>query len=167
MASPADVDKYLKVKKLAADGATPGERATAQKILDRMEAEDPTIKMMADLFENPSKVPSGDADHSSSAPWHELLNLGKSAFENLTRAVSHTANIAYAGRLAEHVEVGLKQSEKTGNVVLTFRFPAAMLEPMWELSPVQQTAFRNALQAQLDEALAALLQAPNEADPDL
>lgn len=161
MASPADVDKYLKVKRLAAEGATPGERATAQKIMDRMVSEDPSVKTMADLFESPPG--ESPAASSTGAPsWHDLLNIGKSAIDNLSRVVTQSANASYGTRLADHVDVGLKQSEKTGNVVVTFRFPAAMLDPMWELSPVQQAAFRSALHSQLDEVLTSILSAPME-----
>lgn len=166
MPSPSDVDKYLKVKKLAADGATPGERATAQRILDKMEAEDPAIKTMAQLFENPPPASSGQ-EQPGSPSWHDILNIGKSAFENLTRAVSYSSNAAYGSRLAEHVEVSLKQSEKTGNVVISFRIPASMLDPMWELSEVQQTAFRSVLRSQLDAALTGIFQASEEPEEEL
>lgn len=162
MASPADVDKYLKVKRLAAEGATPGERATALKVMERMETEDPSVKRMAELFENPPAQPSPSSSSGIGASWQDILDIGKSAFDNLSKAVSHSANVSHGTRLADHVEVTLKQSEKTGHVVASFRFPASMLSFMWDLSPVQQTAFRTAVHTQMDEVLTAIFEAPNE-----
>lgn len=167
MASPADVDKYLKVQRMAQSGSTPGERANAQKIMDKMEREDPTIKTMAEMFEKMQRGEMPFGQGSSNAPsWQEIFNLGKSAFDNISKVVTHSANVAYGTKLADHVEVGVKQSERTGSLSLTFRFSGTILDAMLELSPAQQVAFKTALQVQLDDVLTQIFEADNEEEEE-
>ena len=186
------VEKYLKIKALAEQGAG-GEKESARRLLAKMEVEFPGIGSQAaktqkqqdesDAFadgysawnEGPVPEPTANTNprahrSGSRVNWDDLLNFAKSAVNNAYDFASHVASAWVGRQLAEdYVTVAIRETQKSGNVSVIFRVSDEVLGYAENLNLVQQQAFRQVFHEMLDEKLNELMGTldENEMDEDV
>lgn len=177
MADQNDIFKYLKVKALAERGA-PGERSNAQRILAKMESDDPGLKGAAASFAK-SANPPPQVDNTPSQPppwghspwptagwnapgnWENIFQYAQTAFHSAVDITQKIANATLGTALANYVESSTRMT-RAGNVLMTFKMTWDLYEALKDLNPVQQAAFRAAMHERLNEELDILFDPSDE-----
>lgn len=166
--------KYIGARNLKLRATTPGERAAAHSVLQKLEANYPGIQTAVADYERaqkakqqpsaspsapnaPPRTVSGDSDDQS---WDNFLSVAQSLFEGVSK-VAGVAGRALIGRqLATHVQ-GSSKLLKSGGVFLGFKIPAHTLQNASNLDPMQMRVFRLGVHALLDEQLDRLFGGPS------
>jgi len=155
------LDKYLKVKALAEQGAE-GERDNARKIAEKMEHSFPGIREQADRRKEEKEAPAPQWDDPQPQPWRggnweELFNFAR-GFVNEAYGFANTMANAYVGtHLAERNVGPATRRTRAGNVVISFSMPFRAYQDASDLNGIQQTAFRQAMHEMLDAELDKIL----------
>jgi hypothetical protein len=136
MADSKTLSKYLKVRALAREGA-PGERETAKRILEKMQAENPGIEAEAAAFEEAENVEAEPtSDPFSTGNWEQLFRV----------------NAQYGAALAMRVE-SYTRTTQAGRILVALRMDPDVFWEAHELNEAQQELFRQELHEMLDERL--------------
>lgn len=153
MPDRSTIIKYLKVKALA-DRGDIGERDNAQRILEKMEADSPTLRRAADEF---LRQASGVPDPVQAPPgWENIFNLMRAAAGTVFN-FAETISQAYYGKIvASYVESSLRET-RAGNIIIGLKMSAEVYEQAIGLNTIQRQAFRQALHQMLGAELDVLL----------
>lgn len=160
--------KYLKVKALAERG-DPGEQDNAERILRKMEAENPGIGKEAAQHlrqtqrdegvnaRDPYTSRSDERRSASNGNWEEIFNFARGVVNNAYDFANTVAN-AYAGRLlAEEAVSSSTRSTRSGNVLLSLKMTLTTYNQAQRLNLAQKQAFSQAMHEMLQEELDEML----------
>lgn len=153
-----DIIKYLKVKALAESGAE-GERANAQRIVEKMERENPGIREAAKRKQEEENR-SEESDMWQDQPtwdgrqgnWENIFRWAGAAFNGVYGFAETMADAVKGRRLAEEVTASTRMS-RTGKILITLRLPLWVYEQSMELNRLQRQAFRQHMHELLEEEL--------------
>jgi hypothetical protein len=156
--------RYIHVRALAVRGE-PGEQRNAKIILGKMEQEYPGIRQAAAQFDQAQRAErtqgvgaprkAGPAAGEDPIWWDTLFRYAGQAYENAKGFAETVGNVTVGRELAQHVKSSTKMG-RSGNLILSLRLPASVLQKLHRLNLVQQRSFRDALHAMLNEELDAI-----------
>lgn len=152
MADSKTLSKYLKVRALAREGA-PGERETAKRILEKMQAENPGIEAEAAAFEGAENVEAEPtSDPFSTGNWEQLFRFAAQAAGFAYNYAQNAVNAQYGAALAMRVE-SYTRTTQAGRILVALRMDPDVFWEAHELNEAQQELFRQELHEMLDERL--------------
>lgn len=170
MPASSEVSRYIKVRRLYR-GATGGERENAKSIMDRLEADHPGVKALADTIEaaeagQPSPVPSSQpAAPTSGLDWNRMAELFGSAVNTARTVAGRVAEVEEGEALAEHVDGEIK-TPRNGGVNILLKFSPTVMYRMGQLNTFQRSAFKRYLTEMLDVQLDDIFSALDQPEED-
>lgn len=148
MADTTLIDRYRKVKRLALEGS-PGERENAQRILEKMELENPWLPMME----------ANQTPHTTNpftGNWEQIFGWAAQAM-NKTLDLAQKASNAQHGQYLASLIAGDLRETRSGNYNILLRIPLLVFDQAPSMNSLQKEVFRKAVHKLLDEQLDILL----------
>lgn len=156
MTDRSTILRYLKIKGLA-EGGSRGERANAQRIQARMEAENPGLREAAARYEAGQKAPDPNVSaFTGGGNWENIFSWMQQAASVAYDFAQQAANAQYGTWLGERV-TGSIRATRTGNWVIGLRMDNETYWAARQLNDIQKEAFRAALHVELQEQLDRML----------
>ena len=166
----ATILRYLKVRALAERGS-PGERDNAQRILAKLEAENPGLARAAEEYlRRKDREMRGDTSspHPSEGPdrnpfggtWEQIFKFAHTAYSQAAGFADVLVQGQRARELAHRVRSETRVSKNNENLLVVLKVPLDVYERAAGLSPVSREIFRRTLHDLLDAEFDAMFRQP-------